>query len=85
MSVIPFQVNALFLYPLKTSENQTFSDVFQGDRIGTLTRDWLKDNGFKRINVEMVLAKFEYFVCVFHKCFFSVIAKHIMRLLVNSS
>ena len=28
----PFQVTGLFLYPLKTSENQRFSDVFGGYR-----------------------------------------------------
>ena len=31
-----FQANALFLYPLKTSENQRFSDVFRGYRNRTL-------------------------------------------------
>ena len=28
----PFHVTAVFLYPLKTSENQRFSDVFWGYR-----------------------------------------------------
>ena len=32
----PFHGNALFLYPLKTWENQRFSDVFKGCRNGTL-------------------------------------------------
>ena len=32
-----FQVNVVFLYPLKTSENLWFSDVFRGYRKGTLT------------------------------------------------
>ena len=26
----PFQANSTFLYPLKTSENQRFSDIFRG-------------------------------------------------------
>ena len=30
--VKPFHVIGLFLYPLKTSENQRFSDVFRGYR-----------------------------------------------------
>ena len=30
----PFAPNAPFLYPLKTSENVTFSDVFRGYRKG---------------------------------------------------
>ena len=32
----PFHANVPFLYPLKTSENQRFSDVFGGYRNGTL-------------------------------------------------
>ena len=28
----PFHATGLFLYPLKTSENQRFSDVFRGYR-----------------------------------------------------
>ena len=32
----PFQVNVLFLYPLKTSKNQRFPDVFRGYRKGIL-------------------------------------------------
>ena len=32
----PFQANVPFLYPLKTSENLWFSDVFRGYRKGTL-------------------------------------------------
>ena len=31
-SINPFQATGLFLYPLKTSENQRFSDVFRGHR-----------------------------------------------------
>ena len=34
----PFQTNAPFLYLLKTSENQRFSDVLKGSRNGKL--DW---------------------------------------------
>ena len=36
MDFNPFHVNVLFLYPLKTSENHRFSDIFRGLRIGTL-------------------------------------------------
>ena len=32
----PFQANVPFLYPLKISENQRFSDVFRGYKKGTL-------------------------------------------------
>ena len=32
----PFKVNTPFLYPLKTSENFCFLDVFKGNRSGTL-------------------------------------------------
>ena len=32
----PCSANVPFLYPLKTSENQRFSDVFKGYRKGTL-------------------------------------------------
>ena len=34
----PFLANALILYPLKTSENRSFSDVFSGYKMGT----WVK-------------------------------------------
>ena len=34
----PFQSNATFLYPLKTSENHRFSDVFRGYRNVTLDK-----------------------------------------------
>ena len=33
----PFQASISFLYPLKTSENHRFSDIFRGHRNGTLT------------------------------------------------
>ena len=32
----PFHTNASFLYPLKTAENQRFSDIFRGYRNGKL-------------------------------------------------
>ena len=32
----PFHVNAPFLYPLKTAENQRFSDIFRGYKNGKL-------------------------------------------------
>ena len=37
ININPFQANAPFLYPLKTLENLQFSDVFRGNRKGTLT------------------------------------------------
>ena len=37
----PFSTNVPLLYPLKTSENLCFSDVFRGYRSGTLV-----ENGF---------------------------------------
>ena len=39
--VNPFSTNVPLLYPLKTSENFRFSDVFRGYRSGTLV-----ENGF---------------------------------------
>ena len=35
VSFNPFHANVPFLYPLKTSENQRFSDMFRGYRNGT--------------------------------------------------
>ena len=43
----PIHANVLFLYPLKTSENQSFSDVFRGYRNVTLAlnlQQQLKEN-----------------------------------------
>ena len=40
-SLNPFLINAPILYPLKTPENQRFSDVFRGYKIGTLARNGL--------------------------------------------
>ena len=37
----PFQGNVPFLYPLQTSKNQRFSDVFRRYRKGTLAWRWL--------------------------------------------
>ena len=37
----PFVLKALFLYPLKTSGNLSFSDVFRGQRTGALGRNGL--------------------------------------------
>ena len=37
-----FWNNFLFLYPLKTSENQSFSDFFRGYRNGALKLKWVK-------------------------------------------
>ena len=38
----PFSTNVPLLYPLKTSENQRFSDVFRGYRSGTLVENGLR-------------------------------------------
>ena len=39
----PFSTNVPLLYPLETSENQRFSDIFRGYRSGTLVENDLKD------------------------------------------
>ena len=39
--VNPFLANVPILYPLKTPENQRFSDVFRGYKMGTLARNGL--------------------------------------------
>ena len=41
-SVNPFLANAPILYPLKTPENQSFSGVFRGYKMGILTRNGLR-------------------------------------------
>ena len=40
--VNPFLANVPILYPLKTPENQKFSGVFRGHKMGTLARNGLK-------------------------------------------
>ena len=40
----PFHANDLFLYPLKTSENLWFSDVFRGYRKRPMARNGLTEN-----------------------------------------
>ena len=37
----PFLANAPILYPLKTPENERFSDVFRGYKLGTLAANGL--------------------------------------------
>ena len=37
-----FLTNVLILYPLKTPQNQRFSGVFRGYKIGTLATKWIK-------------------------------------------
>ena len=44
-----FSTNVPLLYPLKTLENQRFSDVFKGCRSGTLVENGLKT--FKNIDL----------------------------------
>ena len=41
----PFPTNVSIMYPLKTSENPQFSDVFRGYRSGTLVKNGL-NQGF---------------------------------------
>ena len=41
LNINPFLANVYILYPLKTPENQRFSGVFRGYKIGTLTRNGL--------------------------------------------
>ena len=38
----PFSTNGPLLYPLKTSENRRFSNVYRGYRGGTLVENRLK-------------------------------------------
>ena len=40
--ISPCHATGLFLYPLKTSENQRFSDVFRGYRKRPVAWNWLK-------------------------------------------
>ena len=52
-NINPFSTNASLLYPLKTSENLHFADVFRGYRIGTLV-----ENGLKTVSeIEFVLMR----------------------------
>ena len=49
----PFHATGFFLYPLKTSENQRFSNVFRGYRKRTMAR-----NGSKNIQKPNVFFSF---------------------------
>ena len=40
----PFLANIPILHTLKTLENQSFSDVFRGYKIGTVAKKWGKRN-----------------------------------------
>ena len=40
-TINPFLANVPILYPLKAPENQRFSGVFRGYKIGTLARNGL--------------------------------------------
>ena len=67
-NVIPFQTNVTFRYPLKTSSNQNFSDVFRGYRTRKLT--W---NGIKHLLVIHwktlpVKHLYKIWIVVLHKC-----------------
>ena len=39
----PVGANVSILYPLKTPENQRFSGIFRGYKMGTLARNGLKN------------------------------------------
>ena len=43
----PFSTNVPLLYPLKTSENRRFSNVFRGYRSGTLVENGLSEPLFR--------------------------------------
>ena len=47
----PFSTSVALPYPLKTSENRRFSDVFRGYGSGTLVED-----GLKTVNVIFQIA-----------------------------
>ena len=42
ITINPFSTNVSLLYPLKTSENLSFTDVFRGYRSGTLVENGLR-------------------------------------------
>ena len=44
----PYSTNVPLLYPLKTSKNLGFSDVFRGYRSGTLVENGLTVNEYAR-------------------------------------
>ena len=48
--IIYVSTNVPLLYPLKTSENWRFSDVFRGYRIGILVETWVKLSNHSVIN-----------------------------------
>ena len=60
MDFNPFLANVPILYPLKTPENQRFSGVFRGYKIGTLARNGLMQ-GKKKLNLE--IPNFSYTNC----------------------
>ena len=49
----PFSTNVPLLYPLKTSKNRRFSDVFRGYRSGTLV-----ENDLIKLNKQPLIARF---------------------------
>ena len=74
-SINPFQVNVPFLYLLKTSENQRFSDVFRGYRKGTFT--W---NGLQKLVIMWKYMKHWFKNGVVYISFLSLSeVKHILR------
>ena len=59
----PFYATGLFLYPLKTSENQRFSDVFMGYRKRPVGRNGLKGFSFFYIDFN----NFTYLLMILHQ------------------
>ena len=53
-AINPFSTNDLLLYPLKTSENHMFSDVFRGYRGWTLVENGLNNGNLKDVIVDSV-------------------------------
>ena len=47
----PFSTSVPYQYPLKTSENRRFSDIFRGYRSGTLVENGLKTMSFNLTRV----------------------------------
>ena len=54
----PFLANVPILYPLKTPENQRFSGVFKGFKMGTFARNALKLEDNESENKRFVIQEF---------------------------
>ena len=65
----PFEANVLFLYSLKTSESQIFSDTFRGrgDRSAILTQNGLKAS--QNLQFSRLVLIFHWLYIVLFDCF----------------